>query len=157
MRRQQTINPISLWRPWQRGQKQEKTPLISGGDAAEGPQQAGYSLVELIMVIIFIGVAFVATMGMMSGSMQKSAQSEVLTQAIFLAEQKMEAIRGDKNSLGYHYLVNDNYPPEQDADGYVGYTRMVSIQDFGSYKEIKVTVTYPGIKPVTLITQMANY
>jgi len=119
--------------------------------------QGGYSMVELIMVIVFIGVAFVATIGMMTGSMQKSAQSETLTQAIFLAEQKMEAIRGDKNSLGYQYLIDENYPVEQEIDGYPGFTRTVTILDFGSYKEIKVTVTHPGFKPVTLITQMTNY
>ncbi|MDQ7052038.1 MAG: hypothetical protein Q9P14_03750 [candidate division KSB1 bacterium] len=89
--------------------------------------------------------------------MQKSAQSETLTQAIFLAEQKMEAIRSDKNSLGYQHLIDENYPVEQEIDGYPGYTRTVTILDFGSYKEIKVTVTYPGFRPVTLITQMTNY
>ena len=119
--------------------------------------QGGYSLVELIMVIVFIGVAFVATIGMMTGSMQKSAQSETLTQAIFQKKKKMEAIRSDKNSLGYQYLIDENYPVEQEIDGYPGYTRTVTILDFGSYKEIKVTVTHPGFKPVTLITQMTNY
>ncbi len=119
--------------------------------------QAGYSLIELIMVVIFVGVAFVATIGMMTGSMQRSADSEIVTRAIFLAEQKMEQIRSDKNSLGYHHLLNENYPQEQDPEGYEGYLRTVTIQDFGAYKEIHVTVSHASIKPVVLVTQMANY
>lgn len=117
----------------------------------------GYSLIELIMVIVFVSIAFVATLSMMTGGMQRSAETEILTQAVQLAEKKMEAIRSDKNSLGYHYLMQENYPVELNPEGLSGFKRSVVIVDFGSYKQITVKVEHESIKPVTLVTHMANY
>ncbi len=109
------------------------------------------------MVIIFLGVAFVATLGMMTGSIERSVDAETFTHAISLADQKLEDVRSDKNSLGYQYLLNENYPFESHIEGYAGFSREVKITDFGSYKQITVTVRHRGIKPVILVTQMANY
>ncbi len=119
--------------------------------------QGGFTLIELIMVMIFLTVAFTATIAMMTGSMEKSAESDILTQAIQLADKKMESIRADKQSLGYHHLINENYPVENNPDGMTGFKRSVAIVDYGAYKEIRVRVEHASIKPVVLVAQMANY
>jgi len=124
----------------------------------ESPKnQEGFSLIELIMVIIFISVAFVATMSMMSSGIEKSVESEALTRATMLAEEKMEQIRGDKNTEGYHYLKNENYPQETNAGGNQGYTRIVQISNYATYKEIKVIVKHASIQDVVLVTHLTNY
>lgn len=119
--------------------------------------EAGFSLIELIMVIIFISVAFVSTMSMMSTGIEKSVDSEVLTRATMLAEEKLEQIRGHKNTEGYYYLKNENYPQETNAGGNQGYTRIVQISNFANYKEVKVIVKHPAIQDVVVVTHLANY
>lgn len=119
--------------------------------------ERGFTLIELIMVIIFLSVAFVATLGMMSTGIEESVDTEILTKAITLAEQKMEVILGDKNGLGYQYLENANYNDEQNVGGYSGFTRTVQITTYSTYKEVVVKVKHNGIKDVVLTTQMTNY
>lgn len=119
--------------------------------------ERGFSLIELVMVIIFLGVAFVATMGMMTSGVEKSVDTEVLTRAIMLAEQKMEEVRSDKNTLGYQYLIMQNYPDETNAGGSQGYSREIRFEDFANYKQVTVTVHHASIADVKLVAYLANY
>lgn len=119
--------------------------------------QRGFTLVETIMVIIFLGVAFIAVLQVMSSSVSHSVDTELLTRATALAEEKMEKIVGDKNGRGYAYLVNSNYPTEANAGGNHGFTRSVSIVEYSTYKSIQVSVAHTGIQPVRLVSFVTNY
>jgi type II secretory pathway pseudopilin PulG len=118
---------------------------------------AGYSLIEIILVIIFLGIALVATMDLMSSGMVNRVENEILTTAVNLANEKLEEIYGDKNNKGYDYINESNYPDEVSPDGFVGYNRYVIITDQTTYKEVEVRVTHPNIEDCSLIVYLTNY
>ncbi len=119
--------------------------------------QRGNSLLELIMVIIFLGVAFVTTLGMMSTGITKSVKIEQLTRALMLAEQKMEEVRGDKSTRGYSWITENNYPVENNPGGYSGFKRTVNVISYSTYKQVQVVVEHDELPKVELYTHIANF
>ena len=136
-----------MWKPSNKSAAQKK--CLCG--------ETGLTMVELIITVIFIGIALTALLSSFSTSVVKSTDSETLTLAVELAEAKLEQIESDKSGRGYPYLVNENYPEETDPDGYEGYTRSVNIVEYQDYKEITVTVTHPDMQTVSISTILANY
>lgn len=119
--------------------------------------EAGLTLIELVVVIFFTSIALTALLNSFSVSITKSTDSEALTIAVELAEEKLEEIRSDKDGRGYPFIISDNYPEEVDPDGYANFTRTVSIVPYTDYKTIYVTVANPKIPNVRLATILANY
>lgn len=109
------------------------------------------------MVIVFLSVALVATMNMMSVGITDSIKIEVLTTATNLANRKLEQIYADKKSKGYAYLLPQNYPDETNADGKQGFNRYVTIIDQSTYKEVIVKVTHNDIEDCSLVAYLTNY
>lgn len=119
--------------------------------------ERGTSFIELIMVIVFLSVAFIATLASLSSGIEKSVDMELIAKGMILAEQKMEQIRGHKNAQGYHYLSYENYPAESSISGSPGFSREVVITTFANYKEIKIIVHHSGMRDIELVSQFANY
>jgi len=119
--------------------------------------EAGLTLIELIVVIFFVSIALTALLNSFNVSITKSTDSETLTIAVELAEEKLEEIRSDKDGRGYPFIISDNYPEEANPDGYANFTRSVSIVPHTNYKTIYVTVANPKIPNVQLATILANY
>lgn len=119
--------------------------------------QNGYTLLETIMVMAFLGVAFVAVLSVMSTGVNQSVDTELMTKAVALAEEQMERVVGDKTSRGYGYLINANYPTENNVNNMTGFTRTVSIVAYSTYKSIQVEVSHPKISPVRLVSFVTNY
>jgi len=119
--------------------------------------ESGLTLIELVMVIIFVSIALTALLNSFNVSITKSTDSESLTIAVELAEEKLEEIRSDKDGRGYFFIVSDNYPQEVAPDGYANFTRTVSIVSHTDYKTVYVTITNPKIPDVKLATILANY
>lgn len=117
----------------------------------------GYTLIELLLVIVFLGIALVAIMDMMSSSMLSSVKSQILITATNLANEKMEQIIADKNNKGYNFIVASNYSDEINANGQQGYNRYVTITDYSTYKEVQVRITHANIEDLILTTLIANY
>jgi type II secretory pathway pseudopilin PulG len=113
---------------------------------AEINKQEGYSLIELIVTIIFIGIVFPGLIGFFTNIMDDSVRSESMSQAIALAQQQMEEISADKNEItrGLNYIKT----PGQYGPTVVGlHTCSVSVSDtiIGSVAavQVMVTVTHP--------------
>ncbi|MCD6167572.1 hypothetical protein DRQ11_07015 [candidate division KSB1 bacterium] len=119
--------------------------------------ERGFSLVELVFVIVFISIALTAILNTFSTSVSSSVDSEYVSLAVQLAEGKMEQIKSDKAGKGYSYLVAGNYPSENNPDGYSGFSRTVNITTYTNYKVVTVTVTHSDVPTVTLETIFTNY
>ncbi len=119
--------------------------------------ESGFTMVELIVTLIFIGIALTALLSSFSTSVVKSTDSETLTLAVELAEAKLEQIQSDKSGRGFPYIVSENYPDETNPDGYEGYTRQVRIMAYQDYKEVTVSVSHPEMETVSISTIVANY
>ncbi|RMF61949.1 MAG: hypothetical protein D6743_12840 [Calditrichaeota bacterium] len=119
--------------------------------------ETGFTLIEIVLVIVFLSVALLATMNMMSSSVSGSFDMELSSTAANLANEKMERIFADKRSRGYGYIVENNYPVETDPDGFSGFTRSVTIITQSTYKEVRVTVSHPQIHDCVLVSFLTNY
>lgn len=91
-------------------------------------KQAGYSLIEVIVTVVFVGIAFPGLIAFFSNVMVDSVESGVYTQAIALTKSKMEEITADKLSpaRGYNYINTvGQYPAETIGQ----YTRTTTVRD----------------------------
>lgn len=118
---------------------------------------SGYTLVETVLVIVFLGIAIVSVMDMMASGLVLNVNNEIATTAINLANEKMEAIFADRNGRGYDYVVEENYPDETDASGFAGYHRSVAITEQANSKEVEIRVTHARIEDCVLIAYLARY
>jgi Tfp pilus assembly protein PilE len=123
----------------------------------------GFTLVELIMFIVIMGVVAVAMVQAFSGTMRGSHTGKEMTQAIELAQQRMEVIAGQRKLLGYSGFNTSTYDP-CDSVGLPAWTTQpcaTTTYQAGSFgvasalslvagacsvvcKEVKVWVTPPG-------------
>lgn len=124
-------------------------------------REGGYSLIELIVTIIIIGIAFPGLLGFIANSMIDTVKNDVINEAILLAGEKMEQICADKNdpTRGIVYITTPNqYPPEAIEK----FTRNVTVQnimiDNIPVTEVIVTITHPAITVDFTITHLfTNY
>ncbi len=117
----------------------------------------GHTLIELVLVIIFLSVAILASMNMLTSSLSGSAETELVITATNLANEKMERILADKRSKGYSYVDSDNYPDEINVNNLVGFSRFVTVTSYSTYKQVQVTVTNPDIENCLLAARVTNY
>lgn len=74
-----------------------------------------------------------------------------------LANEKMERIFADKQTLGYAFIVSANYPDETNPSEHLGFTRSVTVTTFPTYKRVEVRVTHPDISDCLLNAFLTNY
>ena len=124
--------------------------------------RAGYTLVEVVLVVVLVAVAIPPLLRLFSHSVLGSVGAEVRTKAIFYAQEKLEQILNDKRMAGgYAVVVSQNrYPPDSPEEGY---QRFVTIDTTGTtysgvpYARVIVTVRHPSIPDVQLETWITNY
>ena len=106
--------------------------------------QFGYSLIEIVVTIVFVGVAFPGLIAFFANTINDSVENEIYTQAISLAQSKMEEITADKldDSRGINYIrTAGQYPSETIGQ----FSRTVIVQDstfagvIGVYVEIETS------------------
>ena len=121
----------------------------------------GYSLIEMILVILILAIAIPPIVNIFSQNLTKNVNSEIYTKAILHGEEKLEEILSDKRVHSYSYVTtNDRYQEESPE---TGYSRSVSIIDASKiingipYAEVIVTVSHANINDVVLTTWITNY
>lgn len=118
--------------------------------------EKGFTLIEIIFVILFLGGALLAGMNTMSTSLTGGMATELLVVATNLANERMERIFADKKSKGYDYVSTRNYPVEVNRQER-GFSTTVQVQAYEYYKQVEVTVSHPDIKSCTLMAYITNY
>ncbi len=131
----------------------------------------GVTLIELIAFIIIIGVLVSGLMSGFSATMRGSGTPKQVTQALQLAQERMELIRGRKEVLGFSGFTAATYDPcgagstHPACSTTFGYTVAPALDETGAcmggdtnYKCITVTVTDAGgAKLSELQGAIANY
>lgn len=77
----------------------------------DGAQQHGVTLVELIAFIIIVGLLVSGLMSGFSVTMRGSATPMQVTQALQLAQERMELIRARKDVVGFACFTGTRYDP----------------------------------------------
>lgn len=138
----------------------------------------GFTLLEAIAVIVLLGIVGAGIL-LYFTSMKYSANPVIRTQAIELAQEKMERILADKknSARGFSWIQNSNYPAENPVSGFSpSFNRSVDVfcvleADLNTSngtmpncsttgyhaKKVTVTVTEPGGELIKLITIVTDH
>lgn len=124
--------------------------------------QGGFTLVEIILLVVLIAVAIPPILRLFGISILGSVGAEARTKAIFYAQEKLEQIINEKSVAGgFATVVTPNrYPPDSPEEGY---QRFVTIDTTGMvyngvrFARVVVTVRHAGIPDVSLETWITNY
>jgi len=153
-------NPLQM-NTQERGEShvRRETPCRS---RQRGRWQLGFSLLEVILVVVLIAIAIPPLLRLFSHSILGSVDSELRTKATLYAQEKLEQILNDKKVAGGFQTVitPGRYPPDVPEEGF---TRTVQIQSEGlsyngvPYARVVVTVSHAGIPDVQLETWITNY
>ena len=113
--------------------------------------ERGYTLIELVIAIIILGVAFPAIIYLYGSVSLKSAQSSVMNQLVAYAEEKMETIIGYKETHWDWYKDVSIFNEDEDlGDGYSRRVRVTKITGWGNAGidawQINVKVTHPQVE-----------
>jgi prepilin-type N-terminal cleavage/methylation domain-containing protein len=121
-----------------------------------GPRRdadCGFTLVELMIVIVLVGLFLPAMFSAMQTSLTEANQVQVGHQQISLAEATMEKITADcrARGLGFTYIDPASYPAATEIPGF---TRSVEVRDMRiegrPAKSVTVTVMRSGSSDVSL-------
>jgi prepilin-type N-terminal cleavage/methylation domain-containing protein len=119
--------------------------------------ESGYSLVELIITIILIGIAFPGLLGFLTNSIFNTVENEVINKAVLLATDKMEQITADKNELtrGIPYITTPNQYPSESIDQFIRNVLVqTSLIDNIPIIKVTVTITHPVLTNSFNLTQI---
>jgi len=125
--------------------------------------QKGFSLLELIVVLILVGVAlptFLMIMGLLANN---HAENEILTRCMTLADSKIEEIFAFKNENPLWFNTIESKAGEETLEG--NYTRTTVISEktnWGDNKEdayeVSVTVSHPKLpQGYTLTVRLTKF
>lgn len=125
----------------------------------------GFSLVELVIVLILISVGLVTLLLVLQNASVNNATAHIMTVAGGLAEGKIEEILADRRNRSFAYIDNSNYPQESfdgyniDVDIYYVDRDNLNLQTGETdYKRAEVTVSKTASDAeVVLATVVSNY
>lgn len=116
---------------------------------------SGGSLIEMVIVIVFIGIVMTAIMTLYTTIAKGSSDSYVVSQATILAQGKLEDIISDRNrqDRGYVYITAPGrYPVEVFEHFTISTFVEPDNHEYNSvsYGLVKVTVSHPSVSDVSL-------
>lgn len=132
--------------------------------------QKGFSLVEAVLSSVVLGVGLLAGLLVFENASANTLYSDFTTIATQTANQKIEEIMADKESLGYAGITEGDYPDEELTSPYV-LNRDITIYEVSSadyetpevgsgLKRVEVSVCWNDCSSshsVTVSTLLADY
>lgn len=111
---------------------------------AMGKRQSGFTLIEVLISVAVTGIALVAIMDIFTLASRAGRQSENLSAALNLAQQRMEDVKclvlnGTKISVGTGSNSGDSFLPDMSGVSTNSY--------FGGNLYLTESDTYPGAAP----------
>ena len=93
------------------GRRRERYAVLTAGPGA------GFTLIELLMAMVIIGVAAVVFLNSFRNLLPRSPTPAEVTQAGHLAQQRLEAVLGQRRRLGYAGIIDPcaSSPPSPPA------------------------------------------
>ena len=126
----------------------------------------GFTLIEMIMVILLFSTSMPAIVSMYTGVLTNSHSAEYLTVAELLAVEQLEIVlahkAGSGAGYGYNSINTARYSSVNPASPFNTWSRSVTVQTVNAggpyeYKMITVTVNHAIIEAITLQTVIFNH
>ncbi len=114
--------------------------------------QKGFSLMEILVSLIFLALGFLAIAEMQMISIKQTHSASHLTRATILCQNKLEELQ---NAVFYDPLLTSGHPPQKTTVSGTVYTVHYNVTRLGNTtKEITATVQWSdgGVHSITLRT-----
>lgn len=140
----------------------------------QGEGNDGFSLIEVIITLVVLAIAAVGVFSVFTGSTRGSADPLLLSQAVRLAQERMDTVVADRKdpARGFSWVAPANYPDDAVTLGGNAFARSVGVvcvdaSDLNAnpgpgcpqnYKRVEVSVTWnSGADSVTTTSLFADY
>ena len=129
-------------------------------NSVEDAKSKGFSLIEAVIGIALVGVALLGLAQLFTFSIMNNSRSDRMTNAIFLAQQKIDFLR-NQPATGLQLLALNPIDEQMDinSDGIIDYRRITQIQQTGFYWNVRVRIfsgAQAGVDTATLIQNLDN-
>ncbi len=125
--------------------------------------QSGVTLVELIAFIVIAALLSTGLIAAFTSAMRSTPKSGEITQALQIAQERMELILAYKKSKGFTALIDPctlASPPAQctPPSGYTVTTPVTIVNNWNGSAEYKtITVNVTGLQDIALTAVVASY
>ena len=125
--------------------------------------QSGVTLVELVAFIVIVALLATGLIAAFTSAMKDTPKSNEITQALQLAQERMELILAYKKSKGFTALVDPctlATPPAQCTipSGFSVATPATIVNNWNGSNEYKtITVNVTGLQDIALTAVVASY
>lgn len=132
--------------------------------------QSGFTFLEIVLTTSLLAVGFWGGFALLQNTTNNSLENDLRVMASQLASQKIETIIADKSFVSYDWVDPNNYPPENLAAPYSGFTRTVDVlevspndlstaQPGSGYKKVDVIVSWGNLpsEAIRVTTLLTNY
>lgn len=134
----------------------------SDNNSRQSSRSDGFSLIEVVIGIALIGVALLALIQMLYFSVLNNAKSDRMTQATFLAQQRIDFLRGlngnELAGLAVTPIIDEQI--DTNLDGIIDARRITQIQTSALFWNVRVLVfsgDQLGVALTSLVDNPANY
>ena len=106
-------------------------------------RQTGFSLIEILIGLILLGIGLLALAGLMVTSVKGNFFSNNLTQATYFAQERLEALKNAAFTSAQNSLGDHNDPPATVPGSTLVFNRAYTVADNGDgSRTITYTVTW---------------
>jgi hypothetical protein len=117
--------------------------------------QRGHSIFETILTVSIVGGGLFGGMSVMQNTTLVSQNGDMSTVGGELANESMESILADKEFMGYGIVAAENYPSEELAAPFSGFTRTVTVTEV-SLSDLTTPQVGSGVKKVEVTVNWGN-
>lgn len=113
-------------------------------------QREGFTFIEVLLALLVVGMISTSLLELFSLNLKREGETETRTVALNLAQEKLEEMIKERRDRGFSYLVEENYPTEEEIPSFPFFSRSVSIDSLGpGLRQIKVVVEKRGNRDST--------
>ena len=142
--------------------------LRGGGDTMNRPLCAGFSLIELVIVIVVVSIAAVGMLALFGGVARSLNINEDTQTAAQLGQECSEHILAARRNPKMGYSAINNTICDVLPAPLAGFTRTVAVTDLttsppctvttaGTCKNVVVSITTPTTSPTVFTLMVVNY
>jgi Tfp pilus assembly protein PilV len=116
---------------------------------------AGFTFVDAILMMLVVSIGVAGLMAYFVSANRQALDGDMTVTASVLAQERVDQVVADKVYRGYNFVIANNYPQENLAGDFAGFTRTTTIQEV-SAADLVTPAAGSGLKRIDVAVQWGN-